>query len=198
MYNSPIPTAAELPSSRQLLRSTVIAAVTAAVLLVTVVIPAEYGRDPTGVGRLLGLTQMGEIKTQLAAEAEFDRAMPAKPAVATAPPAAAVMRTDDVSITLKPNQSIELKLTMNKGAQATYAWNVEGGTVTHDTHGERHGSTTAHSYKKGSNVIADRGVLIAAFDGIHGWYWRNRGDTPVTIEIATAGFYKDLYQPAGQ
>ena len=57
-----IPTRAELPTSGQLIRSTVIAAATAAAMLVTTSCPAEYGIDPTGVGRMLGLTEMGEIK----------------------------------------------------------------------------------------------------------------------------------------
>ena len=70
MYNANTPLSADLPSSRQLLRSTLLAAIAAAVLLITVVLPAEYGIDPTGVGRTLRLTEMGEIKQQLAAEAE--------------------------------------------------------------------------------------------------------------------------------
>ena len=57
------------PTSRQLIRSTILAVVVAALLLVTCVLPAEYGVDPTGVGRLLGLTQMGEVKLALAEEA---------------------------------------------------------------------------------------------------------------------------------
>ena len=57
------------PTSRQLIRSTLLAVVVAALLLVTCVLPAEYGVDPTGVGRLLGLTQMGEVKMALAEEA---------------------------------------------------------------------------------------------------------------------------------
>lgn len=73
MYNSNRPTNEDLPSASRLLRSTALAAVGAAVILVTVVLPAEYGVDPTRVGRLLGLTEMGAIKTQLAAEAEADR-----------------------------------------------------------------------------------------------------------------------------
>lgn len=59
----------ELPSSRSLFRSTLIAAAVAIVLLVAVVMPAEYGVDPMGVGRLLGLTEMGRIKVALAKEA---------------------------------------------------------------------------------------------------------------------------------
>ena len=43
--NNTVPTA-ELPSSRRLFRSTLIAAAVAIVLLVTVVMPAEYGVDP--------------------------------------------------------------------------------------------------------------------------------------------------------
>ncbi len=74
MYNTDLPNRAELPSSRQLLRSTIIAIVVAAVLLVTIVLPSEYGIDPTRIGRVLGLTQMGEIKMALAREAEQDRA----------------------------------------------------------------------------------------------------------------------------
>jgi hypothetical protein len=69
MYNTDIPTRAELPTTAQLIRSTTIAAVSALVLLVTVVLPSEYAIDPTGLGRLLGLTEMGQIKTRLAAEA---------------------------------------------------------------------------------------------------------------------------------
>ena len=73
MYNSPVPPKSELPTSAQLLKSTLVAAGVAATLLVTVVLPSEYNIDPTGVGKALGLKQMGEIKSQLAEEAEADR-----------------------------------------------------------------------------------------------------------------------------
>ena len=55
MHNSQKPDVNELPSSKQLLKSTIIAFLAAIVILVTVVLPAEYGIDPTRVGRLLGL-----------------------------------------------------------------------------------------------------------------------------------------------
>ncbi len=65
MYNTQIPQDVELPSTKKLVKSTIIAAVSAAVVLVTVVMPAEYNIDPTGVGKVLGLTTMGEIKQSL-------------------------------------------------------------------------------------------------------------------------------------
>lgn len=74
MYNTDIPNREELPSTAKLIRSSIIAAIVALVLLVAVVMPAEYGLDPTGAGRLLGLTEMGEIKVQLAEEAAADEA----------------------------------------------------------------------------------------------------------------------------
>jgi len=69
-YNADAPK----PDARTLMRSTLIAAAAALVLLVTVVLPAEYGIDPTRIGRVLGLTQMGEIKVRLAREAAADQA----------------------------------------------------------------------------------------------------------------------------
>ncbi len=74
MYNTDIPNRKELPSTAKLIRSTIIAAIVALALLATVVMPAEYALDPTGAGRLLGLTEMGEIKEQLAEEAAADEA----------------------------------------------------------------------------------------------------------------------------
>src|SRR5688572_21365851 len=118
MYNSDLPTRAELPSSKQLLRSTVIAIVVATLLLVTVVLPSEYGIDPTGVGRVLGLTKMGEIKTALAAEAEQDRAKDASQRVIDPISTAGVRpekepaigpRKDEMTITLKPGEGAEVK-----------------------------------------------------------------------------------------
>ena len=67
MQHAPNP--ADLPSSAKLIKSTIVAAVVAAFLLVIAILPAEYGIDPTGVGKVLGLTKMGEIKISLAQEA---------------------------------------------------------------------------------------------------------------------------------
>lgn len=80
MYNTDLPTRAELPTSGQLLRSTAIAFVAAVGILVTIVLPAEHAIDPTGIGRALRLTEMGEIKGQLAAEAAKDRESSSAPA----------------------------------------------------------------------------------------------------------------------
>jgi hypothetical protein len=209
MYNADVPPRHELPSSRTLLRSTLIAAATAAVLLVAVVLPAEYGVDPTGVGRVIGLTQMGEIKVALAREAAVAEsaagAAPAQaPAVATAEPVgdptpapageiSPAPSSDEVTITLSPGQGREIKMEMREGASVQYAWTVEGGVVNYDTHGDRPG-LSYHGYAKGTAQASDEGVLVAAFDGMHGWFWRNRGRQPVTVTLRTSGEYRNLHE----
>jgi hypothetical protein len=47
-------------------------------------------------------------------------------------------------------------------------------------------------HKKGKGVVGDEGELIAAFDGWHGWYWRNVSDAEVTITLETAGDYTEV------
>jgi hypothetical protein len=214
MYNSDIPTRAELPTSKQLLRSTLIAILTAIAILITIVLPAEYAIDPTGIGRMLGLAQMGEIKAQLADEAERDRALDPKgtpPATAPSPerrsdllgtlfarlvvgPAAAQSapagRKDEMTITLKPGEGMEVKLVMSRGAKVIFAWTVSGGIVNFDMHGD--GGGQSKSYEKGRGVRGAEGVLEAAFDGSHGWFWRNRGRSDVTVTLRTNGGYADI------
>jgi hypothetical protein len=209
MYNSDTPSRAELPTTQQLVRSTLLAAVSAAVLLVAVVLPAEYGVDPTGIGRVLRMTDMGNIKQQLAAEAAADAAATAPgaaPVVVAAPassgeapaqvqqPAAADAPTvpwrDELPFTLAPGQGIEVKLRMAEGGKVQYLWTVEGGVVNFDTHGDALGKSI--SYEKGRGVSQDEGVLEAAFTGNHGWFWRNRGDADVKVILRTRGDYIDI------
>ena len=98
MYNSKMPSQDELPSSKQLIRSTILSIIVAGVLLLTVVLPAEYAIDPTGAGRFLGLTDMGEIKAQLEAEALADREQQMRAVSAEIDPASASLANDSQSI----------------------------------------------------------------------------------------------------
>lgn len=78
MYNTDFPSKADLPTNERLIRSTIIAGVGAVAILVTVVLPSEYGIDVTGFGRLTGLMTMGEIKMQLAQEAADEERLSAQ------------------------------------------------------------------------------------------------------------------------
>ena len=228
MHNANTPPASELPSSRTLAKWTAIAAGVALLLLVTVVLPAEYGVDPTGVGRVTGLQRMGEIKVALAreaAEAEgAERAavrggapvsppadmLPAAGATtattattataataATAPAAVSAdvgVRTDETRVTLRPGQAAEIKLAMRKDARVRYSWSTDRGVVNFDMHADRTAAPAIkyHGYTKGQGKPSDEGELVAAFEGMHGWFWRNRGSEAVTVTLRTQGDYQEL------
>ncbi len=210
MFKIPTPDPDALPSTSTLLRSTVIALATAAALLVTVVLPAEYGVDPTGVGQLLGLTPMGEIKVALALEVEADAAADRAAlaaeeeasrafAEASENPVAEVTADEALGnmemaeLILQPNEGNEIKLMMKEGASVRYEWWTIGGAVNFDTHADQ-ASGSVHSYSKGQDETADEGVLTAAFDGLHGWYWRNRTDSEVSITLRVEGDFQELRQ----
>jgi hypothetical protein len=204
----------EAPSARRLLRSTLIAVAVAIAILVMIVLPAEYGIDPTGVGRILGLKEMGEIKMQLAREeaaaangdtanvsttadsvnapalaAPANAAAPATPAASPAP--SSPTKSDVTEILLQPNEGKEIKLVMQKDARVNYSWTTNRGVVNYDTHADAPG-IRYHGYAKGTGKASDEGELIAAFDGAHGWFWRNRGREPVTVTLRTSGDYQDI------
>jgi hypothetical protein len=195
----------------QLVKSTLIAAAAAVFILVAIVLPSEYGIDPTGAGRLLGLTEMGEIKTQLAEEAEADRRSDAgtqgeQPSLFERivaelfiGPAAAHDGQDSYSpnsnvttIVLRPGEGMELKLDMHEGDQVTYSWTANGAVVNFDLHGEN--DVESISYKDDRAVPGDEGSFTAGFDGKHGWWWRNRTGEDVTIVLTTEGVYGEIHE----
>lgn len=211
MLNSQLPDQSELPTSRQLVRSTLVAAAAASAILVTIVLPSEYGVDPTGAGRVLGLTKMGEIKVQLAQEAAADAAAsisaprPSSEADAARPPAVmstapatgpsagspTAARQDQVTVTLAPGEGAEIKVKAGKGARIGFDWSVSGGHVNYDTHADAPG-ISYHGYGKGKQSAGERGELVTAFNGSHGWFWRNRSGGPVTVVLRTSGAYSDI------
>jgi hypothetical protein len=48
-----------------------------------------------------------------------------------------------------------------------------------------------HQYGKGSSQ-GQQGILEAAFDGSHGWFWRNRTSGTIVITLKTEGEYTEI------
>lgn len=210
----------ELPPAKKLIRSTILALFIAAGLLVTVVLPAEYGIDPSGAGRALGLTEMGQIKVSLAKEAALVSA-PAVPALPTtlsvaapaivptlpvpvhvpedvppAPAPAPTTNSHETAVSLKPGEGKEIKLVMREGAKARYSWSTDRGVVNYDMHADSvNPPRDYHGYTKGTGVGSDKGELVAAFEGSHGWFWRNRTEHDVVVTLKTEGEYTELKEP---
>ena len=200
MYNAPQPNLEDLPSNRQLSRMSIVAAIGAAAIGVMVYLPAEYGIDPTGVGNVLGLTVMGEIKQQLAKEAAEDNKLHGAEGsssllndvfglfVSTAH--AQEAWTDEVTFTLEPGAYTEIKATMEKGATLTYAWVAEGGRINFDLHAHAGGENV--TYEKGRGQTSGEGSFETPFAGDHGWFWRNRDKSAVTVTLQMRGAYSEI------
>ena len=208
MYNAEIPKDIELPSSKKLIKSTAIAAVSAVIVLVTCVMPAEYAIDPTGMGKVLGLTKMGEIKQSLTEESEnginaaqavnsveqISVETSTQTATDNAQMIMPAINKESISIELKPGQATEVKLTMPQSASVNFDWKAVGGGLNYDTHGDPVNAPKGfyHVYGKGKNETTQQGVLKAAFDGKHGWFWRNRTENPVTVTLLVEGQFSEM------
>lgn len=222
MYNTDIPNREELPSTAKLIRSTILAAIVALVLLVTVVMPAEYALDPTGAGRLLGLTEMGEIKEQLAEEAAADAEaeMVAVQSSSTqgpqevAEPAEESVSAPEADVTAAEPEPApepeaaesqwqdEVSVVLTPGEGTEFKLTMEEGAVARFSWASEggpinydthgNGSGQSISYEKGRGVPEDEGELEAAFTGDHGWFFRNRNDNEITLVLRTGGDYGQL------
>ena len=186
-----------VPSPKQLWRSTMFAMGLAAVLLLTIIYPAEYGVDITGIGSWLGLTEMGKIKASLAKETRDekrtqmeDRSNIAGKGVADT---GSTGRNDQMRITLRPGEGAEVKLVMDKNTEATFEWSADA-PINVDTHGESSdGASKIYlNYKKERQVNGGKGILRAAFAGKHGWFLRNRTERDVTVTLSTKGNYQEI------
>ena len=201
MYNAPQPRPEDLPSKAQLFRSSIMAAIGAVVIVVTVYLPAEHAIDPTGVGRVLGLTEMGEIKRELAEEAAQDALIHTDQSSSlidgffglfVSAAHAQEAWTDTVTFTLEPGATAEIKLAMAAGDVAQYAWVATGGRINFDLHA--HGEGQSIDYDRGRGQTERAGQIEAPFAGEHGWFWRNRDDTAVTVTLQLRGAYAEVTQ----
>jgi hypothetical protein len=213
---APPPPAA--PSRKKLLIGSAAALGIAAVALVVFVLPAEFGIDPTGAGRALGLTELaggedeniylerGRARTNvlfpLGATAAPDeptlRATLTEKGIAPAPGTS--VRTDRFEVQLQAYEAIELKYDLAEGAPVIFSW-----TASAPVHVDMH----SHPFEGGEELTesfvidtlpSQTAVYVAPFSGIHGWYWQNRTLDPVTVTLNATGQFtaSRIFDAAGE
>lgn len=195
------------PSGRSVVASTVIAIVVALIVLVTVVWPAEYGRDPTGIGDLLGITSLssptrtveivdvigGNEQVREAQIPQFNEPIPLpNPQIHQLEPAPAEILTLDIELPL--DASTEIKTVLRQNKVILYSWETDGGLVYSDFHGHspEMGDGFVRYIEHQEGATADSGSLVAPFDGEHGWYWLNLSDGPIKITLTISGYFDDI------
>ena len=208
----PTPQAGDLPEPRQLARAVGIAFALAGVLLVTVILPAEYGIDPTGTGRALGLARFhgaaarpggivladtigGNEKldaTEIVAAGEPLRL----PNPAVHQPAATPPATRVVTVHLAVGGETEVKAVMRANQVMLYSWHTDGDPVYVDFHGHSPEWTNKEAFvrylESKQGLKEEHGSLVAPFAGEHGWYWVNLADHAVTITLTVSGYFDDI------
>ncbi len=207
MSNPVSPFEASPPTGKGILASVGIAIVSAAVVLTAIVLPAEYGIDPTGIGGALGLTALSApAKTVTISEVvggnetykevaipDFGEPVPL-PNPAVFQDKAEVPKTEVRMITLKPGEQTEIKTALKAGQMIMFSWQTDGGQVYVDFHGHEPGAGNEFwvRYKEQQSGTKGGGSLVAPFEGEHGWYWLNISETPVVITLNLSGYYEDI------
>ena len=161
-----------IQKSRSLLKSTVISIVVAVIALVLFILPAEYNIDPTGIGEKLGLTVFNNEADPTAVQLSKKD------------------QQDSVTVNIPAGKGIEYKLAMKKFAKASYQWTTSGAELYVDLHGEPKGDTTGY-FESYTIATANEmeGSFTAPFEGSHGWYWQNKSDKDIQVQLVFSGEY---------
>jgi hypothetical protein len=214
MTNGTSIAAVEAPSRQQILKATGLAALIAAVIFLTIVMPAELGKDPLHTGAALGLMNLSKSASAAAGSAAVTiDASPAAPvreagAAGEAPVVTGTFvaqtngyKVDSRELKLDPGEGMEIKYHMQKGAGMVYSWSANR-SVQYELHGEPDvkpagaGEDYFESYDKddAAGKKESHGTFTSPSTGIQGWFWDNESSGPVTIKLVTAGFYDYILQ----
>ena len=135
----------QILDKRSIVKQVVIALVVGAVLLVSAVLPAEYGIDPLGIGKATGFSKLyvGDAGTETLASGPHkvlqlenvgSGADVPKPAAADNPAPATPLaeRTDEVSVVIPAGRGLEHKVNMQKYGSLKHAWITDKGELYFD------------------------------------------------------------------
>jgi hypothetical protein len=181
-------------SAGRMLAITGVALVAATLIMFGAVLPAEFNRDPLGLGRLSGLDRLWAP-----AEIPFDAAKSEAPLAREYDQG---FRADVIEIPLRAGgdstrgDELEYKVQMKKDATFIYEWSVADIPTPDEFYFDFHGHTveagkamTVATYKQATGTGAN-GALTAPFGGVHGWFFQNQSEHPVVVRVKISGFYE--------
>ena len=186
----------EAPSAKAIAKATAIALVVALIILFAAVLPAEYGIDPWKTGKALGLTGLAESGGNSSGRAA---AVAVSTGVFTSQPK--IYKVDSEDFVLRPNEGVEMKYHMLKGAGMVYGWKADA-KLAYEFHGEpdqKPSKDYFESYDLDDKVGKEEsyGAFTAPSTGIHGWFWQNKTHKDVKFHLVTAGFYDSAKMLSG-
>jgi hypothetical protein len=105
-------------------------------------------------------------------------------------------KTDEFEFILEPFQSLKYMYLMDRGSPMVFSWSASG-ELYHDLHAV---NTTVQDHEESyAQGLASQqmGSYQAAFNGMHGWFWENRGFEEITLRVKTSGFYVNATEYRG-
>lgn len=201
---------------KKIVKATLFALTLGSIILISAVLPAEYGIDPTGAGKLLGFSKLHTVAKPVAKtptktkkrkliKLENAGSGPKIPrpeeAASPAPDTQFPEREDSIQVTVPANKGIEYKVDMLKYGTMTYEWSSEYTTLYFDFHGEVKQAKKVKPedvfFESYTIAYADNmvGTFLSPFEGKHGWYFRNKTNKDVIVTIRLKGQYKLRKKP---
>ncbi|RTY67667.1 hypothetical protein [Flavobacterium sp. LB2P53] len=199
----------QIVNKKQIIKAVIFALLLSVLILVSAVLPAEYGMDPIGTGKLFGFSKLyvpadaddglatitGKtfplIKMEKAGSGpEVERPIEANN---PAPEKQYAEREDTVEVIVPAGKGIEYKIYMLKYGKMKYEWTTNKGIVYFDFHGEvKQAKETNDVYFESYTLAYSNnmvGTFYAPYEGKHGWFFRNNEKTAITVTIKLKGQY---------
>ena len=184
---------AEPPSRHWLLGAAMAAMAGASAIVILFVLPAEFRIDPTGFGRATGIIALAGPKVRAAGEAGIGDGG------TVARYSQSAFHNDVIEIPLRSwGGELEYKVRMKAGESLVYSWIAESlpdpDLFYYDFHGESRDiaggqQPVVEEYRQRTGD-RDAGVLIPSLSGVHGWFFQNSSERPVTVRLRLSGFYE--------
>lgn len=203
-------------TTTQLIIGLILALIIGAGITFFIILPAETGRDPGGLGAKTGLDQLsGDSETTAETPAanvtlltgtlyvavdpataepvvdDFGRSEPAMDGINIRAHDQAY-KTETVDINLEAGGQVEYKAIMEEGEALLYSWEADG-ILYYDFHAHQaEGNPDFWTRYAEGESNSHHGSIIAPYSGQHGWFWLNTEDKAVTVKLTVAGYYNEL------
>jgi hypothetical protein len=194
---------------KQLIKAVLFALFLSILILISAVLPAEYGIDPIGTGKLFGFNKLHIPEdTKNLLESRIQKTYPLikmekagsgsevkRPLEADnlATEKQFAEREDTIEVIVPAGKGIEYKIYMLKYGEMKYEWSTDKGTVYLDFHGEVKQEKSVNDVYYESYTLAYSnnmvGTFLAPYEGRHGWFFRNEGDKDITVTLKLKGQY---------
>jgi hypothetical protein len=198
----------EFLSPAKIIKLVILSLVIGFTIVIVAIMPAEYGIDPTGAGKLLGFDKLyvsgekaeapvKEEASQLKMKILKMENAGVPETVATpkqvfdpAPSKQLAEREDEIEIIVPAGKGLEYKVKMLKYGKMKYEWLCDQ-TLFFDFHGEVDGDTVRKFYESYTVAYSKNmvGIFTAPFKGPQGWYFRNLTDKDAVVKLKLKGQY---------